>query len=142
MNSSAAILKVFVYGTLKPGEANYQNYCQGKTIAETPAYTRGELYQLSPGYPGMCQGNRKITGYLLEFAISQKEPLINCSILQELDRLEDYQENRSLELNEYYRIQPEIYSLDDTSLGNAWCYFMTKNKIIQLEGQAILTNQW
>ncbi len=25
-------LRVFVYGTLKPGEANYQKYCAGKVV--------------------------------------------------------------------------------------------------------------
>jgi len=25
-------IRVFVYGTLKPGEVNYQRYCEGKVI--------------------------------------------------------------------------------------------------------------
>jgi len=28
-------IRVFVYGTLKPGEVNYQRYCEGKVIAAT-----------------------------------------------------------------------------------------------------------
>jgi len=33
-------MKVFVYGTLKPGEQNYPAYCEGKAIAEIIIHTR------------------------------------------------------------------------------------------------------
>lgn len=134
MSNEAAIVRVFVYGTLKPGEANYQIYCQGKTIAETPAYIRGKLYHLSLGYPAISQGNEKIAGYLLKFDDYQ--------ILQQLDRLEDYQENRSLEENEYYRQLVEVYDKSDRYLGEAWCYFMTPEKIAFHNGILVTVNNW
>ncbi|TAH29142.1 MAG: gamma-glutamylcyclotransferase, partial [Oscillatoriales cyanobacterium] len=30
-------MKVFVYGTLKPGECNYLRYCEGKVVDALPA---------------------------------------------------------------------------------------------------------
>ncbi len=142
MNSPATILKVFVYGTLKPGEANYKIYCQGKTIAETPAYIRGELYQLSRGYPAVCQGNRKITGYLLEFIVPREQSPEDCHVLRQLDQLEDYQKNRPTKFNEYYRLQVKTFDPNDNFLDYAWCYFMTQDQILSLKGKVILDNKW
>lgn len=134
MNSQTAITKVFVYGTLKPGESNYQIYCQGKTIAEIAAYTRGQIYHLAPGYPGMTVGNNKVKGYLLSFSDSK--------ILDYLDYLENYSENRATKLNDYYRQQIPVYSLSDESLGTAWCYLMTLEKVNLLRGKLLSSHNW
>jgi gamma-glutamylcyclotransferase (GGCT)/AIG2-like uncharacterized protein YtfP len=47
------MISVFVYGTLKPNEANYQKYCAGKVIREIKAFTWGQLFHLSLGYPAI-----------------------------------------------------------------------------------------
>ena len=134
MNSQQSEIRVFVYGTLKPGKFNYLAYCQGKTIAEIPAYTKGQLYHLLPGYPAMTRGNNRVEGYLLSFS--------DGSILQSLDNLEDYCETRASELNDYYRQQLPIYSLSDQSLGMAWCYLMTPEKIGEFQGQLLKNYSW
>ncbi|MGD1918808.1 MAG: hypothetical protein ACFCAD_07915 [Pleurocapsa sp.] len=36
-------LKVFVYGTLKPGEANFAAYCDGYVESQQIAYAKGIL---------------------------------------------------------------------------------------------------
>jgi gamma-glutamylcyclotransferase (GGCT)/AIG2-like uncharacterized protein YtfP len=126
------MIKVFVYGTLKPGEANYENYCAGKVIEEIEAYTWGELYHLSLGYPAMTEGTSKVKGILFTFA--------DAAILNSLDQLEDYNETRSPELNEYYRQEIPIYHVSGQSLGKAWGYLMTKTKVQQFEG-VLLTSQ-
>jgi gamma-glutamylcyclotransferase (GGCT)/AIG2-like uncharacterized protein YtfP len=134
MNSQKSIVQVFVYGTLKPGESNYQTYCQGKTIAEIKAYTKGQLYHLSAGYPAMTVGNNQVKGYLLSFDSS--------NILISLDCLENYQETRYSKYNDYYRQKVPVYSLSDSSLGNAWCYLMTQNKVAEFQGQLLTTDSW
>ena len=134
MNSQPVTTNVFVYGTLKPGESNYKFYCQGKTIAEIEAYTRGKLYHLAPGYPGMTAGNNKVKGYLLSFNSS--------NILNRLDWLENYQQDRTAQLNDYYRQQVPIYSLWDEPLGVAWCYLMSLDKIKFFRGQLLTSNSW
>ena len=75
-------MKVFVYGTLKPGEANYQNYCADKVIKAIAGYTEGRLYSLPMGYPAMTKGKSKTIGVLLTFT--------NADILTSLDILEGY----------------------------------------------------
>lgn len=128
------LIRVFVYGTLKPGESNYQYYCKGKTVAEIPAYTWGQLYHLPIGYPGMTQGNNKVMGWLLSFEDKQ--------ILASLDLLEDYQEWRVSQLNEYNREKLPIYNLAGDSLGKAWCYVMSLAKVLEKKGILVEDEQW
>ena len=61
-------LRVFVYGTLKPDEANYQKYCAGKVLNTTSAIALGELFALPMGFPAMTLGDRPVYGYLLSFS--------------------------------------------------------------------------
>lgn len=56
---SACPLQVFVYGTLKSDERNHVPFCANARKIE-PATTRGELYELPYGFPGLCVDNGKI----------------------------------------------------------------------------------
>lgn len=127
-------LKIFVYGTLKPGEVNYQRYCGGKVIEEKPAIALGKLFSLTLGYPAMTPGESIVHGFLLTFTDS--------TILTILDELEDYNPNRIPEENEYYRQEIEIYDLDRKSLGLAWVYLMTFTQVQQLGGILISSGSW
>ena len=127
-------MKVFVYGTLKPKEANYQSYCAGKVIKAIAGYTKGKLYSLPMGYPAMSEGNSKTIGVLLTFA--------NADILTSLDILEGYQEHRASELNEYYRQLVPIYSLEDQLLSTAWSYFMQESRIERYGGVLVDSGVW
>lgn len=53
-------VRVFVYGTLKPGEANYKRYCAGKVIDVKIALVQGKLFALPMGYPAMTLGDRQV----------------------------------------------------------------------------------
>ena len=127
-------VKVFVYGTLKPGEINYQYYCDGKVQSLCRAYTWGNLYSLPVGYPAMTSGDNQAWGMLLTFA--------NLNILDSLDKLENYQETRASELNEYYRILVPVFSCTDELLGEAWCYLMTIARVKKYNGKAISSGWW
>ncbi len=72
-------VQVFVYGTLKPGERNYQRYCAGKVVEAQRAFTLGRLFALPMGYPAMTTGADIVHGYLLTFA--------DLAILDALDEL-------------------------------------------------------
>ena len=61
---------VFVYGTLKPNNSNYQQYCATKVISSQPAIALGQIFALPMGYPAMIEGNDQVQGYLLTFADS------------------------------------------------------------------------
>ena len=66
--STVAVSKVFVYGTLKPGGRNYF-LAAGVTHTE-PAYLEGyDLLHFEPeGYPAMVPGKSRVHGFVLTFA--------------------------------------------------------------------------
>ncbi|MDJ0571830.1 MAG: gamma-glutamylcyclotransferase [Pleurocapsa sp. MO_192.B19] len=134
MKSQPSTFNVFVYGTLKPGEANYQYYCGDRVTSQTPVYTFGNLYALPVGYPAMTEGENTVKGILLSFSDS--------SILKSLDKLEGYQEQRAFDLNEYYRQLVPIYNFAHQPRGKAWAYFMAIARVRQLQGTLITSGWW
>ncbi|MBD2725092.1 gamma-glutamylcyclotransferase [Nostoc sp. FACHB-892] len=120
------LVRVFVYGTLKPGEANYKKYCAGKVVNVKRAFVQGKLFALPMGYPAMTLGDSQVYGYLLSFS--------NPRVLNELDVLENYQPTRQPSENLYNRQTIEVYEPESTSLGWAWVYLMALEQVEQLEG--------
>ncbi|WP_293124302.1 gamma-glutamylcyclotransferase [Microcoleus sp. bin38.metabat.b11b12b14.051] len=127
-------MKVFVYGTLKPGESNYLRYCEGKVVDACPAIARGQLFALPIGYPAMVTGDGNVYGFLLNFA--------NSAILEDLDRLEDYHPLREPTENEYQRQEVEICDRHLKPLGTAWAYFMTPDRVRALRGIWLPDGTW
>lgn len=128
------MMKVFVYGTLKPGERNYALYCGDRTHSQVAAYTKGLLYHLPVGYPAMTAGNSRVKGVLLTFT--------DDTVLPYLDELEDYDKERSPELNLYYRSLVPVYDQSDRFLAQAWCYFMSQEKVKQFQGVILPSGCW
>ncbi|MGB5960240.1 MAG: gamma-glutamylcyclotransferase [Coleofasciculaceae cyanobacterium] len=127
-------LKIFVYGTLKPGESNYQRFCVGKVVEEEKAIAYGQLFDLSLGYPGMTIGESLIQGFVLTFA--------DEAILSILDELEDYDPNRLETENEYNRQLIETFDLSGKSLGMVWVYLMSLERVEKLGGVRIDSGCW
>jgi gamma-glutamylcyclotransferase (GGCT)/AIG2-like uncharacterized protein YtfP len=115
----ASDLKVFVYGTLKPGGHYWPEFCAGKLTAEpVAAKIQGTLYDLHVGYPGLVLDDGGwVQGYVLEFARE-------ADFLR-LDYLEGYVPGRPEAENEYNRLQVPYFSPDGNALGNVWVYEMT-----------------
>jgi gamma-glutamylcyclotransferase (GGCT)/AIG2-like uncharacterized protein YtfP len=126
-------VRVFVYGTLKPGEENYEAYCKNHCQAQE-AIVLGQLYDLPLGYPALTAGETPIYGFLLSFADS--------GILTVLDELEDYNPARPPHQNEYFRIKTEAFSLTGESVGWAWTYCMEPAQVQRLGGVLLPTGRW
>jgi gamma-glutamylcyclotransferase (GGCT)/AIG2-like uncharacterized protein YtfP len=127
-------LKVFVYGTLKPGEINYQRYCEGKVVEAKRAIAFGQLFDLPLGYPAMTLGESPVQGYVLTLA--------DPATLILLDELEDYDPHRLPQENEYNRQPVETYNLHRKALGLAWAYLMTFEQVQRLGGVPIPSGCW
>jgi len=127
-------MKVFVYGTLKPGERNYRRYCQGKVADACPAIAKGQLFALPAGYPAMTAGVEDVYGFVLTFP--------STAVLGDLDRLEDYDSLRPPEQNEYQRQEIEIFDRDRQPLGTAWAYLMLRDRINSLGGISLPNGYW
>ena len=82
----------------------------------------------------MTEGKNKVVGWLFSFGDER--------ILESLDFLEDYQEKRVSELNEYNRQQVPVYDLAGNDLGQAWCYVMSLAKVREKNGILVLDSQW
>ncbi|MBD2176775.1 gamma-glutamylcyclotransferase [Pseudanabaena sp. FACHB-1998] len=126
--------QVFVYGTLKPNEANYAKYCEGKILTQQPAIAYGKLFALPMGYPAMIQGDREVQGYLFSFE--------DDHIFESLDELEDYQSDRHFSENLYTRQRIEIFDLERISLGWAWTYLMTLEQVSKFGGIYLENGLW
>ncbi|MGB3405138.1 MAG: gamma-glutamylcyclotransferase family protein [Microcoleaceae cyanobacterium] len=127
--------RVFVYGTLKPGERNYQHYCQPYVVHTQAAIASGQLFQLPMGYPAMVPGEGVVQGVILSFA--------DASILQALDRLEDYDPQRPPEQNEYQRQQIQTYNVERQPLSRVWAYTMTLKSLQRFKGVVLIpTGCW
>lgn len=127
-------VRVFVYGTLKPGEINYRRYCAGKVVDAQRAIAPGKLFALRMGYPAMILGEGQVQGYLLSFT--------NSEILEELDDLEDYQPSRQISENLYNREYIEIFDLQGLSLSWAWAYLMLPERVLQFGGLPQIDGWW
>lgn len=131
------LIQVFVYGTLKPGEINYQRYCAGRGVEAIEAIALGQLYHLSLGYPAMTAGiqkTQKIKGYVLSFT--------DPKILDDLDVLEGFDAQRPPHQNDYDRVKIQVYDRLDHPLGQVWTYVMDIQQIQALQGILLLDGEW
>lgn len=136
MTPNAAI-NVFVYGTLKPGEVNYDRYCATKVLYAKEAIAYGYLFSLPLGYPAMTIGDLPVYGFLLGFA--------ELSVLDQLDDLEGYDPNRTVDQwhhNEYWRIKQPVFTTDHQPLVDAWIYQMKPEQVKQFGGLWLPQGKW
>lgn len=125
---------VFVYGTLKPGEENYERYCKKWVTQARVATVKGELFDLPFGYPALTPGSSLVHGYLLSF--------VDPAVLTMLDDLEDYEPSRPLSQNEYLRVKTQAFSLNRRPLGQAWIYQMQPERVAQARGIWLPEGTW
>lgn len=108
---------IFVYGTLKPGESNYERLLSGRTAAEIPARLEGAALYSNGAYPYLVRApdadaEDVAHGYLIYAAGGYP------AILAELDHLEGYVEGRAG--NEYERVAVQALTADGPV--EAWVY--------------------
>lgn len=128
-------MRVFVYGTLKPGGHYYQSICQNKISSFQEAKLLGTLYDLGVGYPAIQIGGlRWVYGYVLHF---QSEEM-----LQQLDALEDYEKTRSPSENTYQRIQVTVYDIQEYCLGKMDTYVMEEEQLSRYQWRRIPSGNW
>lgn len=123
-------LKLFVYGTLMPGQSAWEQFCAGQVTAAMPARVQARMYHLPRrGFPAIAESDDPsslVDGFLLYFA--------DESFLSTLDEYEDYYPDQPAANCFYYR--KHIACLDPTGVpfDSAWTYFMSADKIIAERG--------
>jgi gamma-glutamylcyclotransferase (GGCT)/AIG2-like uncharacterized protein YtfP len=131
-SEASELIRVFVYGTLKPGEANYADYCRHAVQVEA-AIVLGQLYHLPFGYPALTVGSRPVQGFLLSFA--------DPDILSDLDQLEGY-DPAYPSSSEYLRVMVDVLNPEQQPLGQAWTYQMPVDQVEKLGGILLPHGQW
>jgi gamma-glutamylcyclotransferase (GGCT)/AIG2-like uncharacterized protein YtfP len=127
------MLSVFVYGTLKPGQANHC-CCRDYVLSSEAAMVSGMLFDLPAGYPAMTLGDLWVKGVRLTFADDR--------VLAVLDQLEDYSPRRSEAENEYQRAWIEMFSPAMQSLGYGWTYLMGLDRVQRWGGRLVPSGVW
>jgi gamma-glutamylcyclotransferase (GGCT)/AIG2-like uncharacterized protein YtfP len=128
-------LRVFVYGTLKPGEPYWQRYCEGKVWAALPAMVKGRLFHLPEGYPALLTGGEKwVQGYLLY--------LKDESTLAAIDELEGFHPEKEVSACEYQRVKIPCFDPTGDPFEVAWTYVMDEKEIARLGGVPVPRNTW
>jgi gamma-glutamylcyclotransferase (GGCT)/AIG2-like uncharacterized protein YtfP len=136
------MVKVFVYGTLKPGEMNY-SICDRWVIEACPAIAFGQVYHLPFGYPAMVAGgNGIVQGVVLSFE--------DAAILQKLDEFEQHDPavfqrdcpELALGTHQYQRDAIAVFNLEGITQGNAWAYLMTSTQVSQVGGVLVPDGNW
>lgn len=112
-------LPLFVYGTLKPGGANYRNYLAGCTLVEQPAILRRAALFTDGRYPylvtdpALVEPRDQVHGILVEVAPSRYP-----DTLRRIDWLEDFKPHSPWSL--YLRTSTFVELAEGT--GEAWLY--------------------
>jgi gamma-glutamylcyclotransferase (GGCT)/AIG2-like uncharacterized protein YtfP len=108
-------LPFFVYGTLRPGEANHDRFLRGRTASLQPARLTGVVLYDGPGYPYAVEEPGAVTHGDLVTALPDAYP----QLLAALDRLEEYTPGDPRNL--YERVARDVVRADGTT-ARAWVY--------------------
>jgi len=108
---------VFVYGTLRPGQKNFNRFLFGRILASVPATVTGRLYFVPDGgYPYLLPEAGRVAGDLMDL-----DPRYRKETLRDLDALEEYDPQDEAH-SVYLRRQTEAV-LADGRLTTAWVYY-------------------
>jgi len=136
------MIRIFTYGTLKPGEINHR-VCALDVVEAQPAIAIGRVYHLPFDYPAMTvEENGLVYGYLLTFT--------KAEILSKLDQFEQHDPQtfqrvapgHTFAENQYNRQLLPIFTPKRVPLEPAWGYVMTREQIRRLNGQPVLDGCW
>lgn len=136
--NSDELIRVFVYGTLKPGGHYWNRFCEGKVTKAVEGIVRGKLYGLSIGYPAITQSPEDSDNWVIGYVLT----LTNQQALDGLDYLEGYSKERPASENEYQRVITEAFNISGESIGKVWTYVMEQETITNYGGSYIANGNW
>ncbi|MBK3574894.1 gamma-glutamylcyclotransferase [Streptomyces sp. MBT65] len=128
----------FVYGTLRPGEPNHDQYLRGRTDSEERARLHGAALYEGPGYPYAVEA----PGSVVRGELVTAHPEAYPRLLRELDRLEDYAPGDPRNL--YERVEREVTREADGTAVRAWVYFAAPavTAALRAHGRLIESGDW
>lgn len=133
-----ARLPFFVYGTLRPGEANHDLFLRGRIRSEEPGRLAGALLYDGPGYPYAVEG----TGGTVAGELVTPRADAYAELLAALDELEEYRPGDPRNL--YERVAREVIRTADGTPVRAWVYVAAPPVAARLRarGRLIESGDW
>lgn len=120
----AIVNRLFVYGTLRSGQAA-RSLIANHVVAAEPAIARGRMFALSDGYPGFLPGPEgRVVGELMTLSDL-------AAALALIDAYEGDEFTRSLQEVE----------IGDGQVVWAWCYVLSSPSLAE-EGEVIPGGDW
>ncbi|MFE3030608.1 gamma-glutamylcyclotransferase family protein [Streptomyces canus] len=136
---TSARLPFFVYGTLRPGEANHDLFLRGRVRSEEPGRLTGALLYDGPGYPYVVEvpDGGPVFGELVT-----ADPKEYDELLATLDELEEYAPGDPRNL--YERVAREVVRVADGTAVRAWVYVAAPSVAARLRthGKLIESGDW
>jgi gamma-glutamylcyclotransferase (GGCT)/AIG2-like uncharacterized protein YtfP len=143
------MFKIFVYGTLMPGESHYPE----DVLNAVPAIAHGNLFHLPLGYPAMAIPELERSGSSAPPTTTVQGVVLTFSNLDMLQRLDAYEQHDpvvfsrclpGLEIadHQYQRVEIPVFTHHHHPLGRAWAYGMTLNQIQRLGGVELPNGRW
>lgn len=122
---------VFVYGTLRQGECNYNRLLADVATEVQPAFLADAEMYSGPGFPYVVRGNGNVVGEVISFDDYDET-------LQRLDWLEGF---RGEGMNNHYdRVLVTVTTEAGVSI-EAWTYFAGRRFDSELRGR-VQTGDW
>jgi gamma-glutamylcyclotransferase (GGCT)/AIG2-like uncharacterized protein YtfP len=135
------MVKVFVYGTLKPGEINY-SVCSGQVIGVESAIAYGSLHQLPFGYPAMVpEGDGMVGGVILTFPTVDMLAILDKFEQHDPEKFHHHVPNLSFSDYQYRREEVQTFDIAGKFIATAWSYVMNLEQITALGGVAMPNGQ-
>jgi gamma-glutamylcyclotransferase (GGCT)/AIG2-like uncharacterized protein YtfP len=142
MPGQPSLVRVFVYGTLKPGYAPHQLFCAA-AVSMAAAIVYGQLYHLPLGYPALIVGgNQPVYGYMLTFATAEVLAVLDEYEQHDPAQLAAYLPEAELASCNYQRQWVDLLDGQQQPLAPAWAYVMTLAQVDRLQGQLIADGVW
>ncbi|SHK72870.1 gamma-glutamylcyclotransferase family protein [Streptomyces yunnanensis] len=141
MTTEAERLPFFVYGTLRPGEANYARTLLGRTATEEPARIAGALLYEGPGYPYATAGPADA---VVHGALVRPRDAEYDAVRAALDRLEGYTPGSPAGAGNLYERVPTEAVCPDGRTVRAWVYLAAEPLATRLRaaGTPIACGEW
>ncbi|MET8678530.1 gamma-glutamylcyclotransferase family protein [Streptomyces sp. NPDC004647] len=137
MTAEHGRLPVFVYGTLRPGQAYHDRFLGGRIAGEEPGRMRGAVLYEGPGYPyAVADADGVIHGELITLASAHYDIL-----LASLDELEEHAPGDPDNL--YERVTREVL-LAGGRTARAWVYLAAEQvaRRLRASGTAVPGGDW
>ncbi|MFF7639020.1 gamma-glutamylcyclotransferase [Streptomyces canus] len=133
-----ATLPFFVYGTLRPGEANHDLFLRGRIRSEEPGRLVGALLYGGPGYPYAVEG----AGGTVAGELVTPRADAYAELLAALDELEEYRPGDPRNL--YERVARQVIRTADGTPVRAWVYVAAPPVAARLRarGRLIESGDW